>query len=56
MTNRRREEILDNLLCYMAEAISGGDLYDALTESIGLTDEELAELGFEYLLDMQDDD
>lgn len=41
--------MLGRAVCFLGEFQSGEELYDTLTDQIGLTDDEIREIGFKSL-------
>lgn len=46
---KRTEELVGRLVCWLGENESGAELYDTLSQVIGMTDEEIREVGFSSL-------
>ncbi len=46
---KRTEELLGILVCWLGETESGAELYDTLFNTIGMADEEIREIGFTSL-------
>lgn len=46
---KRSEELVGRLVCWLGENESGAELYDTLSQTIGMTDEEIREVGFASL-------
>lgn len=46
---KRTEELVGRLVCWLGESESGAELYNTLSEAIGMTDEEIREVGFQSL-------
>lgn len=46
---KRSEELVGRLVCWLGESESGAELYDTLSQTIGMTDEEIREAGFRSL-------
>lgn len=46
---KRMEELVGRLVCWLGESESGAELYNTLSETIGMTDEEIREVGFQSL-------
>lgn len=46
---KRSEELVGRLVCRLGENESGAQLYDTLSQTIGMTDEEIREVGFTSL-------
>lgn len=49
LNGKRTEELLGRALCWIGEMESGSDLYNTLSEVIGMTDIEMHRLGFSSL-------
>lgn len=47
MTNKRTEELFDNLITYIVELVGGSEYVGTLKNSIGFTDDELIECGID---------
>lgn len=43
---KRTEELVGRLVCWLGETENGAELYDTLSQTIGMTDEEIREVGF----------
>ena len=60
MTNKRTEELFNNLITYIVELVGNVDYVGILKDSIGFTDDELIECGIdrtdimEYILTHKD--
>lgn len=46
---KRSEELVGRLVCWLGENESGAELYDTLSKNIGMTDEEICAIGFRTL-------
>ena len=46
---KRTEELVGRLVCWLGESESGAELYNTLSEAIGMTNEEIREVGFQSL-------
>lgn len=46
---KRSEELVGRLVCWLGESESDAELYDTLSQTIGMTDEEIREAGFRSL-------
>ena len=46
---KRSEELVGRLVCWLGESESGAELYDTLSQTIGMTNEEIREAGFRSL-------
>ena len=47
MTNKRTEELFNNLITYIVELVGSSEYVGTLKESIGFTDDELIECGID---------
>lgn len=57
MEKQRLEELLAEMVDHLTECTSSMDeARDILETSIGFTEDELVELGFEYLYDIRDEE
>ncbi len=48
--SRRKSELIGRLVCWIGENETGADLYDTLSNTIGMTDDEIREIGFTSLV------
>jgi len=47
MTAQRKNELFDEAMTWISEICSKSDLYNILTKSLGMTDKEITEIGFD---------
>lgn len=51
MTEEREHEVLNNALDWLSEHFRGNDLKEILVNSLGLSEDEIKEEGFDILFD-----
>ena len=57
MTDERKDVLFKAALDWVSEhAVNDEELYRALSETIGMTDDEIHECGFDYLDEYMDED